>query len=372
MAFEQFKGNRGVVESLRRMIAGGRLPHSLVLAGPEGVGKYTLATMIARAVNCGDQGARAAGDFCGACANCRAIAQLENYEEGEQFAPVLGERTRLPAEERRDNPLLLSTHPDVFVLPPDGKARQISIYQVRRMSALAQYRPLGANQRVFILDHADRMDEVGAAAMLKTLEEPPPETLIVLTAASYFELLPTIRSRAIALHLAPLAPEEVEATLADLPWPPGEKRLAAHLSAGSPGVARRMDLGESKRLRAELAGLLRDGIEQRSFASLFARTQALAQAREETLEKLLGLLYSLLHDTLYLLESSQEGPPCRPIRNLDLEKELKEIARQADWEWLNRAARRLDRLDRLLRRNINKQVALEALAVSLGRDSSGQ
>jgi len=367
MGFDQFQGNPRIVESLRQMIAGGRLPHSLVLAGPAGVGKFTLATMIARAVNCAGPPARAAGDFCGACASCRAIAALEDYDESSQFAPLLAERAKLAAEERRDNPLLLSTHPDVFLLPPDGKTQQISIQQVRRMAALAQYRASGARQRVFLLDHADRMDEVAASAMLKILEEPPPDTLLILTATSYFQLLPTIRSRAIALHLTPLPPEQVEAALADLPWPAADKRLAARLSEGSPGVARRIDLEESRRLRAELLALVRDGLERRNFTGLFARTQALAQAKEETLEKLLGLLYSLLHDILYLLEGRQERVASRPIRNLDLEKELTAIAGEVDWLWLLRAARRLDRLDRLLRRNINKQVALEALAVSLGR-----
>ena len=79
----------------------------------------------------------------------------------------------------------------------------------------------------------------------------------------------------------------------------------------------------------------------------------------------------LFHDVLYLVVSRETGAPSRPLRNLDLEKELAGIARQVDWEWIRRATGRLDRLDRLLRRNINKQVALEALAVSLRRERTG-
>lgn len=367
MGWERYRGNAAIVESLRRMIASGRLPHSLVLAGPSGVGKHTLATMVARAVNCLDEAAAGRADFCEQCSNCKAIADLETYEDHPEFSKILAERPRLSLEERKENPLVLSTHPDVFLLPPDGKLQQISIHQVRRMIALAQYRPARARQRVFLLNNADRTDEVAASAMLKILEEPPSDTLLLLTAVSYFGLLPTIRSRAFPLHLAPLESREVEQLLEPLPWTQEEKRLAARLSEGSPGVARRMDLEESRRLRGELLGLLREGLERRSFADLFARTQSLAQAREEKLEKLLGLLYSLLHDVLYLVVSRETGAPPRPLRNPDLEKELAGIARQVDWEWLTRAAARLDRLDRLLRRNINKQVALEALAVSLVR-----
>ena len=371
MGWETFRGNVAVVASVRRMISGGRVPHSMVLAGPAGVGKHTLATMVARTLNCLDEAAYGRADFCGRCPNCKAIAELETYEEHPELGKILAERPRLSLQERKENPLVLSTHPDIFVLPPDGKTQQISIHQVRRMIALAQYRPSRARQRVFILDNADRADEVAASAMLKILEEPPAGTLLLLTAVSYFQLLPTLRSRAFPLHLAPLGSEEVERLLEALPWSPAEKRLAARLSEGSPGIARRMDLEESRRLRGELLALLRDAFECRNFGSLFARTQSLAQAREEKLEKLLGLFYSLLHDVLYFVVSGETGAPTRPLRNLDLEKELAGIARQLDWEWIERATGRLDRLDRLLRRNINKQVALEALAVSLRREQTG-
>ncbi len=366
MGFDQFTGNERALGWLRRMIADGRLPHALAFAGPAGIGKYTLSTMVARAVNCLDVPAHAAGDFCGRCENCRSIGDLQNYEDHPEFGRIVAERAKLTAEERRENPLVLSTHPDVFVIPPDGKAQQISIHQVRRLAALAQYRPSRARRRVFILDNADRTDETAANAMLKTLEEPPENTLLLLTAVSYFELLPTIRSRVFPVLMGPLAAEQVERLL-PAEWPAAERRLAARLSEGSPGKARRLDLAESKRIRGELLGLLRDGLEQKDFSSLFSRTQSLAQAKDERLEDLLGHLAGLLHDLMYLVAARESGQAPRPVRNVDLEQQLAGLAAQVDWEWIARAAARLDELDRLLRRNINKQVALEAMAVSLGR-----
>ena len=365
MGWEQFLGNQTAVDALRRMITAGRLPHSIALAGPRGVGKYTLATMLARAVSCEDDAARAAGGFCGRCWSCRAIAGLESYEDSPQFAEVLADRTRQSLDERRDNPLVLSTHPDVFVFPPDGKTRQISVHQVRRMAALAQYRPARGRQRVFILDGAERMDEVAANAMLKILEEPPAGTLLVLVTPGWFELLPTIRSRVIAFRMGPLPAGDVERLLEPAGWSEAEKRLAARLSEGSPGAALRLDLAQSRRLRGELLGLLRDGVQADSFTALFTRSQALAQSREQSLETLVGVLYGLLHDLLYLLAGHAAGAPKRPLRNIDLEKELSALAARVDWDWMTRAAERLDRLDSLVRRNINRQVALEWFAVSL-------
>ena len=160
MGWERFRGNSAIVASVRRMIRSRRLPHSLALAGPPGVGKHTMATMVARTINCLDKTAYERADFCGECWNCKAIAELETYEDHPELGKIVAERPRLSLQERKENPLLLSTHPDIFVLPPDGKAQQISIHQVRRMIALAQYRPSRARQRVFILDNVDRTDEV--------------------------------------------------------------------------------------------------------------------------------------------------------------------------------------------------------------------
>ncbi|MGH9669970.1 MAG: ATP-binding protein [Terriglobales bacterium] len=369
MGWERFVGNARAVEALRHMIAEQRMPQSLALAGPEGVGKFLMATMAARALNCEREAARRDGDFCGVCSPCRVLAPLENSADHPELGPLVAERGKLSAEERRDNPLLIGTHPDVLVLPPDGKAHLITIHQVRRMASLAQYRPTGARHRVFILDGAERMDEVAASAMLKVLEEPPPATVLLLVATSYFALLPTIRSRAYPLRLGPLAAGDVERLLPP-EWSAADRSLAARLAEGSPGAARRLDLAESRRLRGDLLEIIRAGAmpgEGGTFGTLFSRTQSLAQSRDQTLERLLAVLYTLLHDLAYLVVARERGRKPSPLRNIDLERELAAVVARADWEWIERAAARLDRLQRLLRRNINKQVALEAFAVSLRR-----
>src|ERR1039457_176315 len=102
MGFDSFIGNAPAVASLRRMLAAGRLPQSLILAGPSGVGKHTLASMVARALNCLDDEALATGDFCGLCANCRRIAPTEAPEADEEFAKLLAARAKMRADHRRD------------------------------------------------------------------------------------------------------------------------------------------------------------------------------------------------------------------------------------------------------------------------------
>ncbi len=363
MGFGRFLGNPQTVAPLRRMLVGGRLPHSLIFAGPAGVGKHTLASMVARAVNCLDQQARAEGDFCELCAACRRIAPVENPGSDADFARLLAQRPKMKAEERRERPLVFSSHPDVLAFLPDGPLRQVSIEQVRWLKAQAQFVAAEAARRVFIVDEADRMDAPAANSMLKILEEPPESAILILTATQYYELLPTIRSRGIAFHLGPVAAEQIEVFLESRVGIPrggtADRRLAARLAEGSPGRALTLDLERSRELRRDLLAWLASSTEQRNLDDLLTRSESLARQQEDSLEVLLGVLYSLLQDILHL----RLGRPA--LRNIELEEPLRRLARRVDWKWLEGAAERLDALQRLLRRNINKQVALDALGAAL-------
>src|SRR5207247_8399908 len=133
-----------------------------------------------------------------------------------------------------------ASHPDFVTFAPDGPLRQISIEQMRLLKERAPFKPLRGNRRVFLIDHIDRANEQAANSLLKTLEEPPAHLLLIMTAENAYDLLPTIRSRAVPFHFAPLAAAEmrefVEARGLDQP----ERRMA--LAGGSPGVAVSLDL----------------------------------------------------------------------------------------------------------------------------------
>jgi DNA polymerase-3 subunit delta' len=343
------------------MLAGGRLPGSLILAGPSGVGKHTLASMVARSLNCLDDEALAAGDFCGLCANCRRIAPTEAPEADEEFAKLLSARAKMKAEDRRDRPLMFSTHPDVIAFLPDGPLRQISIDQARTLKEHAQFLPASARRRVMIVDEADRMDAAAANSLLKILEEPPDTTVLILTATNYYELLSTIRSRGIAVHLSPASEDEVERFLESRSdMPDKDRRLAAHLSEGCPGRALGLDLDAARKQRRDAAEWLGSLAAARpgakiNYEDMMARTEGLAKG-EDNLETVVAVLYSMIEDLLHL----QAGRP--PLRNVELESTLRPLASRVSWTWLEGAAARLDALQRNLRRNANRQLALEALA----------
>ena len=366
MGFDSFTGNAPAVTSLRRMLSSGRLPGSMILAGPMGVGKHTLASMIARALNCLDDEATAAGDFCGLCSNCRRIAPTEYPEGDEDFAKMLAARPKMKADDRRDHPLMFSTHPDVIAFLPDGPLRQISIDQARKLKDLAQFLPAAGRRRMIIVDEADRMDAAAANSMLKVLEEPPETTALILTATNYYELLPTIRSRGIVVHLSPVAENEVEKFMERrTEMSPADRRLAAHLAEGSPGKALSLDLDAARKQRRDAAEWLVSATSQKTnYDELMARTEALARG-DDNLEVVVGVLYSLLEDLLHL----RAGRPA--LRNVELEAILRPLAARLDWTWVSGAATRLDNLQRNLRRNLNRQLALEALAAVLTKNIVG-
>ena len=161
MATARFFGNRDIADSLFRMAGEDRLPQTLLFAGPAGIGKATLARFLAAGINC-DKGPAWP---CGECSACLRIlaADLSLDEHRKQFE----ERVKLPAAKRSENPLIVSTHPDFLIFPPDGPLRMISIEQARRLRQAAQFSPSEGRRRIFVIDHADRANSEAANARIQ-------------------------------------------------------------------------------------------------------------------------------------------------------------------------------------------------------------
>src|SRR5579864_2466486 len=122
MPFSDFQGNAETVRQLREMLARDRFPHAVILAGPQGAGKYTLALMVARTMNClQPRETDGLPDFCGVCSNCTRIAQAEDLES--RFAEAVEAREGLRETDKRETRILVQTHPDVLVVPPDPPQR---------------------------------------------------------------------------------------------------------------------------------------------------------------------------------------------------------------------------------------------------------
>jgi DNA polymerase-3 subunit delta' len=237
----------------------------------------------------------------------------------------------------------------------------IRIGQLRTVQRAAYFKP-HARRRVFILDGADTMRWTDADVFLKILEEPPESATLILLAPSPDSLLQTIRSRCLQFHFAPVPAETIQSFLKErTSAKPAERKLASLLSDGSPGIALELDLQESARLRRSVLSLLSEAVNAGNYSDIFAATAQLAKQEKESFENILALFYSLLTD---LLEYSQ-GPKSSLPKNPDLQPELETLSKNINLEWVMRATEGLDNLESRLKRNVGRQIGLDAYVASL-------
>ncbi len=337
--FENFRGNLHVQRALEGMIAHERIPQTMLFAGLEGLGKATLARRFAASL----------------------LGSPEKIEQDDLSLPenanAILAREKLPADKRNDDPLFFGTHPDFLTFPPDGPLRQIGIPQMRLLKERAQYKPLHGDRRVFLIDHADRAGEQAANSLLKTLEEPPDHLIIILTAENVYDLLPTIRSRSVVLNFSPLPNAEMQEFARERKLDHAERRIA--LSGGSPGLAASLDIELYQKRRAAMLALLKTGAGVSPFAAWLPISEALSRNRSEKLELYLKLLYELLRDLIVLGEGGSA------IRNLDLRNDLSALSQKISRRWIIQAVKSVDGIASLLRRNIQKTIALDGLLMDL-------
>ncbi len=370
--FNDFLGNTHAIESLRIAIAAGRLPHSLILAGPRGSGKYTLALMLTMALECerqprelwsgtADQPGQSLASFCGVCKNCTRIASAADLEA--LVAAATATREDLREVDKKETRVLIQQHPDVLIVPPDPPQLLIKLGQVRTLIASAQYLPSEAPHKVFILTSAAFMKEA-ANSLLKVLEEPPDYAHLILCAENVGELLPTIRSRCATIRLGALPVEELEMLLADRrpEWQPKHRTLVARLAQGAAGRALGFDLESYTAARADALLLIRSAITDPDHSALFKMTEtyrAGAEGQTKTSE-LLRTLGLVLEDLLLILAGTPEL-----VRNVDIRPELNRFADTVSFAWIENASRALDQVTSGMRRNLLRNLSLDAFAEQL-------
>ncbi len=364
MPFSDFHGNAEVVRTLREMLAREHFPHAVIVSGPQGSGKFTLAQMVAKAMNCLERPlSDGLPDFCGHCANCIRIAEADALEE--RFAEAVEARENLRDADKRETRILVQTHPDVLIIPPDPPQMLVKVDQVRHVIHEIYYKPAEGRERVYIFSNADFMKEA-ANSLLKVLEEPPEFATLFLLTDNPSALLPTIRSRCMHLRLAPVPVAEVEQYLAqERPeWKPRERALVARVCGGGLGRARSFDLAAYLAARQDALTLLGTAMGTQDYSALFRVTdtyRAGAEGKAKT-EHLIRTLYSLLEDLLFLKSGTPEF-----VRNHDIEPELARMAAEADFPWIVSAAQRLGEVESGMRRNLLRSLSLDSFATSLER-----
>ena len=364
MAFQDFLGNAATVTHLRESVRSGRFPHSMILAGPRGAGKYTLALMLAQAVNClKPSETDGLPDFCGVCSNCVRIAASANLESLVEEA--VAARDDLRETDKRETRILIQTHPDLLVIPPDPPQLMIKLGQVRQAIHVAYYRPPVEARRAFTIFTSSAFMKEAANSLLKLLEEPPDHTTLILLTENPQELLPTIRSRVVVHRLGALPASELESLLAVRrpELKPRDRALAARLAMGAVGRALSLDLGAYLLSRQDALVILRTALREPDYSALFHATESYragADGHEKTVN-LLRALGSLIEDLLLIVA----GAPAL-IRNLDLAAELGALAEGLTVDWIDGAARALVQVEQGMRRNLLRSLSLDAMAVGLG------
>src|ERR1700728_1021123 len=315
------------------------MPPALILAGPRGAGKYTLAIMLAQTMACLQHPvSNGLPDFCGACSNCTRIAL--SLPLAERMSEAIAAREELREVDKKDTRILIQTHPDVVVIPPDPPQLLIKLGQVRSVVQRISRLPAAGPRAVYIFTSTAFMKEA-ANSLLKILEEPPAYAHILLLAENPGELLPTIRSRSSIFQLGALPPEQIEAVLAERrkDWKPKQRALVARLAEGAIGQALGFDLEGYLASRQDALVILYNATgeqegarpQESDYGALFRVTETYrtgAEGQQKT-SALLHAFSSLLEDLLLLHAGTGHL-----IRNIDLQNELTRMSQTIDVGWI--------------------------------------
>ena len=318
MRLGDFVGNQRMVEILRR----GRLPGASLFTGPEGVGKKTLALSLSALANC-KEGSE--DELCGTCSSC--VKEAAGH------------------------------HPDIRLFQPHKNL--IKIDTMRELNREVQFRPFEGRLRCFIIDQAETLNEEAANCILKTLEEPPDTSRIILISSFPQRLLPTIRSRCQAFPFHPLGREEILRYLENH-LTEDHPEMRASLAEGSIAAALTLDLEETLGQRDRMLELLTSWCRQESFEALYTQCEQLPLRSElktrEGVRRYLNLLQRIGEDLYFL----QVGTPER-IVNQDRLDDLQKLSEGVELNWVREFLYHVDRARWDIDHYVNPLMCFETL-----------
>jgi DNA polymerase-3 subunit delta' len=320
MTFDHILGHDRQKEILRRALANGRLAHAYLFSGPDGIGKRLMALALARAIVCHEQRG------CGHCQACRKIDH--------------------------------QNHPDLHILEPDGSS--IKIEQIRAFQRELNLKPLEAPRKICLIEQADAMTVGAANALLKTLEEPRGDTLLMLLSAQPNRLLETIRSRCQPLPFTRHPNSRIQAELEkQLGIESTESHVLAALSEGSFKKAFGKDRELYLEQRRELLKTL-TGLSSGSILPILDFAERLA-ADKTILPDILEIFQAFYRDVLITLQGCSDVE----LVNLDLKDKIHRISGRESVATILIKLDALIEVRRQLDRNVNCQLAMEVLLLKL-------
>ena len=348
MIFPDVLGHGRALAVLERLLASGRLPHAFLFHGPEGVGKGLVARLFAGALVCTSPGADGAG--CRTCAACRR-AEHGNH-------PDVLVVTRLPKKDRGAGSELDEGDEDGE--KADELKSFIVVSQIRELNHHAAYAPREGRRRVFIVDPADRMNAESQNALLKTLEEPPGQAVIVLVASRPHVLLPTVRSRCFQIGFGAMLPEVLARDLVARGIAGGEAASRAALAEGRPGRAIALDLEALGRRRGQILEALEAlAASPRAAADMADYVDRVAGNGEPEFLEGLDLLMGLMRDAARV--ASGRGA----ILHGDVAPRIDKLGRRVGAERAMETVALVDRLRGDLRLNLNKTLVCETILAAV-------
>jgi DNA polymerase-3 subunit delta' len=319
--FSEILGHSRIIEVLRRSLRSGKTAHSYLFEGVSGCGRKKTALALIQALFC----AALPDDACGVCSSCRKI-------DG-------------------------GNHPDIHLISPLPDKRDISIDQLRELQHDLSLRPYEGPRKACIIDPAERMSVNAANSLLKTLEEPPGNALIILLTENAGMLLSTVRSRCQLIRFAPLSPEHVQSLLERSGMAPDTAALVAPMAGGSLQKAQELD-NEALAARRETVLTRVSHLNINRIGTVFDAAEELSGNRDATLE-LLDMLLSFYRDAVHL------GAGNGDIVNRSVRPAIESIATRHSFP------RNLDLLERIyetrraVQRNANPKLALDHLFMTM-------
>jgi DNA polymerase-3 subunit delta' len=320
MGFADIIGHEKQLQTLRVGLKKGRLHHGYLFLGPDGVGKKTVALSLAQALHCENP----QGDFCGRCAGCARIQK--------------------------------GNHPDVRIIEPLAGKKEISIQQVRGVEKELSYRSFSGGKKIAVIDPATLMNGPAQNALLKTLEEPPQNSLIILIAQNAGGLAPTVRSRCLSVPFGPLPRALIAKYLVSHKGKSQEQaNYSAALAMGSLGAAIMIENGEwleKRRFWSELFSSLRVG----DYRAAMSAAEAIAGNRDDSL-RFLEWAASWYRDLLIYAVTQRPDT----IVNLDMIEHLEKQTSSMALQQLLASASQTVEAARLIQRNVNRRMVIEDL-----------